>query len=70
MVAHAHAIRKRGPKCWTCSLPPDLLASIHKARAKGAELPSIIDYMVSRLGYQQKDAAKLKWHFGSRHNVR
>lgn len=71
ILAHAKSVRKRpGQRCWTCSLPPDLLKSIHQARAAGAEIGGIVSYMTEKLGYKRTEAARIKNHFIARHHDR
>lgn len=70
LLAHAASIRRRGPICWTCSLPADLLKAIHEARKQGAEVPAIVSYLIEKRKYPAKEAARVKNHFNNRHHVR
>jgi hypothetical protein len=65
MQAFASTLRKRGPRCWMCSLPKDVRKRIESARAADPITwthQALADFMREKLGLEQATYARVRDH--------
>lgn len=55
--------RLRGSPCWVCRLPAEVVAELHKGRAAGVSITTMMRWLKDEKKMAEATAAKLRGHF-------
>ena len=56
-------------RCWTCSLPAEVLAVVNKLRKRGKHAKMIASWLKTK-GFDASTSAKVNYHFQAGHHDR